>query len=155
MAIHSSILAWRILWTGECGGLLSIGPHRVGHDWIDLAAAAAEVVPLSPNTEPRHRMDSRLSPRVLLCPLIVWAIAKEPYQFSCCLHVLICKRRHSLSTSFRGRKGKESHIYWALVTSCVFPSAITPDCYNAHFSIHLTVQTRNSGSVRLVCVLVT
>ena len=29
---HSSILAWRILWMEESGGLLSIGPHRVGHD---------------------------------------------------------------------------------------------------------------------------
>ena len=32
MATHSSILAWRILWTEEPGGLLSIGSHRVGHD---------------------------------------------------------------------------------------------------------------------------
>ena len=32
MATHSSILAWRILWTEELGGLLSIGSHRVGHD---------------------------------------------------------------------------------------------------------------------------
>ena len=31
-ATHSSILAWRILWTEEPGGLLSIGLHRVGHD---------------------------------------------------------------------------------------------------------------------------
>ena len=41
MATHSSILAWRIVWTEEPGGLLSIGSHRVGHDWSDLAAAAA------------------------------------------------------------------------------------------------------------------
>ena len=32
MATHSSILAWRILGTGEPGGLPSIGSHRVGHD---------------------------------------------------------------------------------------------------------------------------
>ena len=32
MATHSSILAWRILWTEEPGGLLSIGSHRVGHN---------------------------------------------------------------------------------------------------------------------------
>ena len=32
MAAHSSILAWRIPWTEEPGGLLSIGSHRVGHD---------------------------------------------------------------------------------------------------------------------------
>ena len=32
MATHSSILAWRIPWTEEPGGLQSIGSHRVGHD---------------------------------------------------------------------------------------------------------------------------
>ena len=41
MATHSSVLAWRIPGTGETGGLLSMGSHRVGHDWSDLAAAAA------------------------------------------------------------------------------------------------------------------
>ena len=32
MATHSSILAWRILWTEEPGGLQSLGSQRVGHD---------------------------------------------------------------------------------------------------------------------------
>ena len=41
MATHSSVLAWRIPGTGELGGLPSMGSHRVGHDWNDLAAAAA------------------------------------------------------------------------------------------------------------------
>ena len=36
---HSSVLAWRIPGTGEPGGLPSMGSHRVGHDWSDLAAA--------------------------------------------------------------------------------------------------------------------
>ena len=40
MATHSSVLAWRIPGTGEPVGLLSMGSHRVGHDWSDLAAAA-------------------------------------------------------------------------------------------------------------------
>ena len=44
MATHSSVLAWRIPGTGEPGGLPSMEPHRVGHDWSDLAAAAATVV---------------------------------------------------------------------------------------------------------------
>ena len=39
--IHSSALAWRIPGTGEPGGLLSMGLRRVGHNWSDLAAAAA------------------------------------------------------------------------------------------------------------------
>ena len=41
MATHSSVLAWRIPGMVEPGGLPSIGSHRVGQDWSDLAAAAA------------------------------------------------------------------------------------------------------------------
>ena len=41
MATHSSVLAWRIPGTGEPDGLPPMGSHRVGHDWNDLAAAAA------------------------------------------------------------------------------------------------------------------
>ena len=44
MATHSSVLAWRIPGTAEPGGLLSMGSHRVGHDWRDLAAAAARLL---------------------------------------------------------------------------------------------------------------
>ena len=33
MATHSSILVWRIPWTGEPGGLQSMESQRVGHDW--------------------------------------------------------------------------------------------------------------------------
>ena len=40
MATHSSVLAWRIPGTREPGGLPSMGSHRVGHDWSDLAAVA-------------------------------------------------------------------------------------------------------------------
>ena len=39
MATHSSVLAWRIPWTEKAGRLQSMGSHRVGHDWSDLAAA--------------------------------------------------------------------------------------------------------------------
>ena len=48
---HSSILAWRIPGRGEPGGLPSVGSHRIGHDWCDLAAAAASpaLVFFSPN----------------------------------------------------------------------------------------------------------
>ena len=40
MATHVSILSWRNPWTEESGRLPSLGSHRVGHDWSDLAAAA-------------------------------------------------------------------------------------------------------------------
>ena len=38
---HSSILAQRVLWTEEPGGLLSVGLHRVRHDWSNLACIHA------------------------------------------------------------------------------------------------------------------
>ena len=34
MAAYSSILAWRIPWTEEPGGIQSLGLQRVGHDWV-------------------------------------------------------------------------------------------------------------------------
>ena len=40
MATHSIVLAWRIPGMAEPGGLPSMGSHRVGHNWSDLAAAA-------------------------------------------------------------------------------------------------------------------
>ena len=41
MATHSSVLAWRISGMAEPDGLPSMGSQRVGHNWSDLAAAAA------------------------------------------------------------------------------------------------------------------
>ena len=46
MATHSSVLAWRIPGTGDPDGLLSMGSHAVGHDWSNLAAAAAMQIKL-------------------------------------------------------------------------------------------------------------
>ena len=37
MKTHSSILAWEMPWTEECGGLHSMGLQRVRHDWSNLA----------------------------------------------------------------------------------------------------------------------
>ena len=47
MATHSSVLAWRIPGTGEPDGLPSMGLHRVGHDWSNLAAAAGRLLATS------------------------------------------------------------------------------------------------------------
>ena len=56
MATHSSVLAWRIPGTGEPGGLPSMGSHRVGHDWSDLAAAAAAMEDQRENQKPWRRL---------------------------------------------------------------------------------------------------
>ena len=52
METHSSVLAWKIPGTEEPGGLPSMGSHRVGHDWSDLAAAACTFMMLTKNLSP-------------------------------------------------------------------------------------------------------
>ena len=42
MATHSSILAWRIPWTEEPGGLQSTGSQRVRHDSVNTASQSAK-----------------------------------------------------------------------------------------------------------------
>ena len=63
MATHSSVLAWRIPGMGEPGGLPSLGSHRVGHDWSNLAAAATTVSHYSQeNSSGLHTCACVLSP---------------------------------------------------------------------------------------------
>ena len=45
MPTHSSVLAWRIPWTEKPGRLQSMGSHRVGHNWSDLAAPQIKTWP--------------------------------------------------------------------------------------------------------------
>ena len=42
IATHSSILAWRIPWTEEPGGLQPMGSQRVGHDWSDSSCSSVQ-----------------------------------------------------------------------------------------------------------------
>ena len=44
MATHSSILAWRIPWTEEPGGLQSMESHRVGHNWVTRHSTAQHLL---------------------------------------------------------------------------------------------------------------
>ena len=46
MATHSSVLAWKIPGMGKPGGLLSMGLHRVGHNWSDLAVSSDILIPI-------------------------------------------------------------------------------------------------------------
>ena len=47
MTAHSSILAWRIPWTEEPGGLQSMGSQGVGHEWSNLAHTHAMITPMA------------------------------------------------------------------------------------------------------------
>ena len=60
MATHSSVLAWRIPKTGEPGGLPSLGSHRVGHDWNNLAAAATVVLSALFFYKPKTSTDNKV-----------------------------------------------------------------------------------------------
>ena len=81
MATHSSVLAWRIPGTGEPGGLLSLGSHRVG--WSDLAAAA---VALCLSQHPLDHWHSsfkhvKLLPQVICtCYHIAWKALCSTFQ---------------------------------------------------------------------------
>ena len=54
MATHSSVLAWRIPGMGEPGRLQSMGSHRVGHNWSNLAAAEKRKCRLKLICGPKH-----------------------------------------------------------------------------------------------------
>ena len=58
MATHSSVLAWRIPGMEEPGGLPSMGSHRVGHNWSDLAAVHRQLPRrMSQNVSPEPNSD--------------------------------------------------------------------------------------------------
>ena len=56
MANHYSILAWRITWTGEPGGLQSMGWHRVGRGWASNNKDNAEWCDIAGRTCPWFRL---------------------------------------------------------------------------------------------------
>ena len=97
MATHSSVLAWRIPGMGEPGGLPSMGSHRVGHDWSNLAAAAELPVAYE---APRAR---KWEPR--------WADSGTP--LACNVHILREECCHSNSKGRALRVPEEScPIIW-------------------------------------------
>ena len=61
MATHSSVLAWRIPGTGELGGLPSMGSHRVGYDWSNLAACHKHHSPHFTDEETERQRSSYIS----------------------------------------------------------------------------------------------
>ena len=90
MATHSSVLAWRIPGMGKPSGLLSIGSHRVGHDWSDSSSR-----PPCPSPTPRVYPNS--------CPLSRWchpAISSSVVPFSSCPQSLPASESFPMSHLF-------------------------------------------------------
>ena len=82
MATHSSVLAWRIPGTAEPSGRLSVGLHRVGHDWSDLAVAA--------NVSKRFQTTHKLFFTQNKCIKIKWK--NKPYKLTFHVELLYLKR---------------------------------------------------------------
>ena len=76
MATHSSTLAWRIPGMAEPGGLPSMGSHRVGHDWSDVAAAAA---PLSKGSDSLLMLSAVNSSRLQYHRLVAFSNVAHSY----------------------------------------------------------------------------
>ena len=112
MLDHICILAWRIPGTEEPGGLPSMGSHRVGHDWSDLAAVAASdhiwralsKVTLCPDLFATsdyvdHTSCSKLTHFPFSVPEIHWfslSLAVPSYDYDLCLHSFTgCYQVHS------------------------------------------------------------
>ena len=79
MATHSSILAWRILWTEEPGGLQSMGSKRVIHDWSNLAHKALSIGPIVSGGARNQglRAGSELCPSHWSLELYTWPLNLE------------------------------------------------------------------------------
>ena len=92
MATHSIVLAWRIPGMAEPGGLPSMGSHRVGHDWSDLAAAAAVFCDYGFSVS--ALWGPLATPTVLLGFLLPWGISSQLLQQSAAAapYSLPCKR---------------------------------------------------------------
>ena len=89
MATHSNTLAWRTPGTEEPGGLPSMGSHRVGHNWSDLAAAALQPEVLKGTEEGPRSNPSRVynkvstdaeaaAPILWLPDVKNWLLGKDP-----------------------------------------------------------------------------
>ena len=95
MASHFSILAWRNLWTEEHGELMSMGLHRVGHNWSDLACMHALEKELATHSSiPAWRIPGREEPSGLPSTGSyrvghAWSDAAAAYIFICMLYIWV------------------------------------------------------------------
>ena len=100
MATHSSILTWKIPWTEEPGGLLSIGSHRVRQDWATNTLTFSSAVVTT---------DMWLT-ELLICgsySLRNW-IFSEFYLIL--INSNLCRHLWPLATVFRLQNLKQSHM---------------------------------------------
>ena len=153
MATHSSVLAWRIPGMGEPGGLPTMGSHRVGHDWSDLAAAAAFEFSL----DPLGILGNEKNELPSTCWELSWAgladsstvtDGRSLLRFS---QVLTRFRAIALSCFSVSRVSQP----WTVVTHCLtLRTYQIIDCpgSNLHFAIYLPCELRQTNSSQSVSI---
>ena len=129
MATHSSVLAWRIPAMGEPGGLPSMGSHRVGHDWSDLAAAS-DVPKAISSLVAKQSPVSGFSEGKLLAPSVVWwvssdqkwnKITESKWSWSALLHLILPPQSSALHVTFSWI-ARECVPLWGIRCRSVFMS---------------------------------
>ena len=75
MATHSSILAQRIPWREEPGGLQSTGSQRVGHDQSDLAHIVSKIKNTGVERERSRKEKDRVN--MLMLVVLAYEIARD------------------------------------------------------------------------------
>ena len=93
MATHSSVLAWRIPGMGEPRGLLSIGSHRVGYNWSNLAAACLTLLPPSLTVDHDFRK-----------PTLLFSLSPTCRCFSCSMPCSL--------QCFKGSNEQQRKLWW-------------------------------------------
>ena len=84
MTPHSSTLAWKIPWTEEPGRLLSMGSHRVGHDWatsLSLSLFFTAEALGKPSCIIRYQLSNSVATRRAVTILFSFILAKKLLKF--------------------------------------------------------------------------
>ena len=136
MATHSSILAWRIPRTGEPGWFLSMGSHRVGHNWSDLAAAASTLA------SPCQFMDGTCIHNCVVFKMksdMRWGCQGPLYRLSKVkLRTLDFKVQWADIESIGAGKWHHLNIFFFFPTSnvnCLVPESSNSNLYNGHCDV--------------------
>ena len=120
MSTHSSMLAWRILWKEEPGGLQSVGSQRVSHDWVTNTTTGGSVVKSLPAKQESWVWslgweDPLEKEMVTHSSILAWRIpwTEKPGR----LHRSTGSQRvgHDWATSLSLSDGKESAWNWGLI----------------------------------------
>ena len=160
MAIHSSIVAWKIPWTDEPGGLQSMGSQRVGHDCVTNTTGQAmlKILLLLKGTEYLQHKGSVRDGGYIWPPMFLVHLSPEPVVFlllnvedhrhwfllnSCSNQYYSLLLRCSRSTQSPHRPLKHSFSSAFFLSFLPLPYSLlshSPSCSNSLFLIYFSFQ---------------